>query len=324
MPFPVYVPFYPGQQPNRLLSREAEPEDEAAYLSEAAEMASASMFRRYLPLHGLVVDAGCGGGRWLALAHAHGCRVVGVDWHVPVLQRVRRRVPAARLVAADAARLPLRTASVAAVISLGVVEHDPEGPRSMLAEIARVLQPGGTLLLSVPYNNVVRRLVVNPLYRRHNNRFAGKGHDFVEFRFSARELRREIEAVGLHLECFVPHDFVPPRNMGLTADRNMLSIRFVPTESGGWELSLPPPRGWHVRGVLGWVLAVLWKLSPWLVTGEILAVARKPSEGQVGDADGLTVAARERRLRAPPYAQTMSRAGFEPATPCLKGRCSTG
>ncbi|MCX8073333.1 MAG: methyltransferase domain-containing protein [Candidatus Binatia bacterium] len=275
MPFPVYVPFFPNAEPHRLLSREATPESEASYLEEAHHMVSAATFAAALPRHGLVLDAGCGGGRWTHFALACGCRVVAVDWHRPVLHAVRSRAPQALLVAADAGRLPFRDGVLAGAISLGVVEHDPAGPAAMLHELARVLEPGGTLLLSVPYNNWLRRTVFNRLYRRYNNRWAGRGHYFVEYRFGARELRRFLAEQGLTVERFVPHEFFPPRNMGWVADHNMLSIRFVPKGQGDWDLALPSHRGWTVERRWQPLLRTLWRISPWIVAGEILAVAHK-------------------------------------------------
>ena len=49
----------------------------------------------------------------------------------------------------DATRLPLADDSVDTLISLEMLEHVPD-PAAVLAELARVLKPGGTLLLSVP------------------------------------------------------------------------------------------------------------------------------------------------------------------------------
>jgi SAM-dependent methyltransferase len=51
--------------------------------------------------------------------------------------------------ASDASALPLADGSVDLVLSLELVEHVPE-PAAVLAEIARVLKPGGTVILSVP------------------------------------------------------------------------------------------------------------------------------------------------------------------------------
>ena len=51
--------------------------------------------------------------------------------------------------ASDASALPLADGSVDLVLSLELVEHVPE-PAVVLREIARVLKPGGTVILSVP------------------------------------------------------------------------------------------------------------------------------------------------------------------------------
>ncbi len=51
--------------------------------------------------------------------------------------------------ASDAAALPLADHSVDVVVSLELLEHVLE-PTAVLAEVARILKPGGTLLVSVP------------------------------------------------------------------------------------------------------------------------------------------------------------------------------
>jgi SAM-dependent methyltransferase len=51
--------------------------------------------------------------------------------------------------ASDASALPLVTGSVDAVIALEMLEHVPE-PAAVLKEIARVLKPGGSAIVSVP------------------------------------------------------------------------------------------------------------------------------------------------------------------------------
>lgn len=53
-------------------------------------------------------------------------------------------------VKADAARLPLAAGSYPAVLCSEVLEHVSD-PRPVLAEIYRVLQPGGTALITVPF-----------------------------------------------------------------------------------------------------------------------------------------------------------------------------
>ncbi|MFE0037238.1 class I SAM-dependent methyltransferase [Streptomyces sp. NPDC059015] len=101
-----------------------------------------------------VLDAGCGTGRALpVLREAVGPAgtVVGADLTFQMLQAAvgAGRDRDAALVQADAARLPLRTASIDAVFASGLVAHLPN-PADDLRELARVVRPGGRLALFHP------------------------------------------------------------------------------------------------------------------------------------------------------------------------------
>jgi SAM-dependent methyltransferase len=278
MPFAVYLPFFPGHEPNLLFSREAAIDDPAAYFALAEATRSADVFLRELPVLGWILDAGCGGGRWLAWLHRHGRRTVGLDLHAPALSNLQREVPEIPLLQGLVTSLPLRPNSIDGVISLGVVEHAEGGPDEALREFARVLRPGGRLLVSVPYTNPVRRMVMHPLFRRYHAGHAGRadnGSYFVEYRFTREEILAAVQRCGFRpLSCH-PHDFLPPRNMGLVSDFNILATRFV-RRDGELHLHLPEYR---LEGELsGWRGAVarwLPRFSQWLVAAEILVVAEK-------------------------------------------------
>ena len=92
----------------------------------------------------VVGDVGCGSGSYIDTLRGAGARVVGIDLSVGMLAGVPD--PPA-LVAADAQSLPLAGASLDAVMMMHMLYHVPE-PARAVAEAARILRPGGMLLVA--------------------------------------------------------------------------------------------------------------------------------------------------------------------------------
>jgi 23S rRNA (guanine745-N1)-methyltransferase len=89
-----------------------------------------------------VVDLGCGSGDALAAVTEHRTGI-GIDLSIAAIDRAVRRFPDQTWVVANAdRRLPLLDGSIDLVISL----HGRRNPMG----VARVLAPGGTLLIAVP------------------------------------------------------------------------------------------------------------------------------------------------------------------------------
>ena len=102
---------------------------------------------------GRLADLACGaGGPGLAVAARASCAVVGVDVSVAGLHaaraRARRLARPSAVVAGSFTALPLRPGSVDAVMSVDALQYAPD-KRAAIAEMARVLRPGGTLALTV-------------------------------------------------------------------------------------------------------------------------------------------------------------------------------
>jgi ubiquinone/menaquinone biosynthesis C-methylase UbiE len=94
---------------------------------------------------GRTLDLGTGTGRNLPLLPG-AARAIAVDPHPDALSRARTRAPEVPLVVARAEALPFRDGAFDTVVC-GLVLCSVEDPDAALAEIRRVLRPGGALRL---------------------------------------------------------------------------------------------------------------------------------------------------------------------------------
>ena len=98
-----------------------------------------------------ILDYGCGYGRTLVDLSAGGFQnLVGVDFSRAMLARARVAVPGAGLVRNDGHSLPFKNKRFDAVLLFAVLTCIPadDEQRGLLAEVKRVLRPGGLLYIS--------------------------------------------------------------------------------------------------------------------------------------------------------------------------------
>lgn len=97
-----------------------------------------------------VLDAGAGAGHMANRLAARGYAVVGVDQSEEfVAHATAQAVPGARFQVGDVTRLDFPAGAFEAVVAGEVLEHVAEHVRAV-AELYRVLKPGGVCLVSVP------------------------------------------------------------------------------------------------------------------------------------------------------------------------------
>jgi len=96
------------------------------------------------------LDAACGTGRHAAHLAALGCTTTGVDQSPEMLALARAKVPAGRFEAADLHALPFADESFDLVVIALALCHLAD-PTRAIAELARVLRPGGALVVSDPH-----------------------------------------------------------------------------------------------------------------------------------------------------------------------------
>ena len=137
-----------------------------------------------LPVTPTVLDLGCSSGYLLADLRVRLPRatLIGVDLVPSGLRKARAHVPDALLLQADVCSLPLKDASVDVAMSANLLEHVPDDERA-LAEIGRVLRPGGRAVIVVP---------VNPDLYDYYDRLLGH-----ERRYARGELAHKARARGL-------------------------------------------------------------------------------------------------------------------------------
>ncbi len=119
------------------------------HLATAQQTMGETLWARLPARADVVLDLGCGPGHWsarLATRYGDDARVLGLDLAPGMLSEARRtHGEPVRWLCADAAALPLADASLDLVFSNLAIQWCPS-LEDTLAELARVLRPGGRAL----------------------------------------------------------------------------------------------------------------------------------------------------------------------------------
>lgn len=130
---------------------------------------------------GRLLDVGCGDMPYRDLFLPYVAEYVGIEHEASFMLTSASTQSRKPDLYYDGKRLPFEDASFDSLLCNQVLEHTPE-PGSLMAEMARVLKPGGVLLLSAPFS-----------FRLHE-----EPHDY--FRYTPHGLRYLAETAGLTVE----------------------------------------------------------------------------------------------------------------------------
>ena len=119
----------------------------------------------------LVLDVGCGAGRFLDVVSNAGARVVGVDLSAAVdaAQSSLGKRDNVDIVQADIADLPFRRGAFDAAYCIGVLQHTPN-PSSALHKFVHCVRPEGRVAITVyprrPWTRFYPKYLLRPFTRR--------------------------------------------------------------------------------------------------------------------------------------------------------------
>ena len=160
---------------------------------------------------GRVLDVGCGTGVLASRLLELGYEVVGIDPSEGMLRVLRRRAPEARAVQGSGTDLPFEDGEFDTAVSVATMHHiaGPAAVRSTLREMARVVRPGGSVVVwdhnpANPYWPLLMRRVPQD---RGDERLVALD-ELIEGLSSAGAEPELVLRLGL-----VP-DFTPPRLLG--------------------------------------------------------------------------------------------------------------
>lgn len=166
------------------------------------ELVERSLKELHLESLGLFLDIGCGDGYAAAhvLAECGPDTYVGIDLSRFKLKALAERIGGAIVFAGDAECIPIRRDIVDAILCSETLEHLID-PHAALAEIARILRPGGYCVISIPVDSLLQKPIiqlaglVRRLTGRRNKRFNEHIQIFTRRRIKTLLARHKLRTV---------------------------------------------------------------------------------------------------------------------------------
>ena len=147
----------------------------------------------------LILDAGCAKGRFVRALSDMGARAVGTDPVWGFIRAASQNVPHRPFVVSTVTRLPFADGTYYGVLCVEVLEHVPDLDAA-LAELARVLKPGGRAiiidknLLGIGYRLVYPNWIYKPAMERLGRWFYPRDFPFKERWYTSGSMKRRLQS----------------------------------------------------------------------------------------------------------------------------------
>lgn len=219
-------------------------------------MATIYEYTPYLSKDDIILEAGSGLSAVIITLREMGYTVIGLDYAENALHTSRHYDPTLTLAVGDVHALPYASNSVGAYLSFGVLEHFEHGMVPALVEACRVVKPGGALVLTIPYPNVIQRLIA---WRRRGQGSTLNDEDFYESTYTRDTLCKAVMDAGFTVEKAIP-----------TSHAFTLWGLGGPFRSAGYYQTSP------LANALGSIFRVV---LPWAFNFSTLVIGRKDAAG---------------------------------------------
>jgi ubiquinone biosynthesis O-methyltransferase len=163
----------------------------------------------------VILDGGCGNARDLIQLAPHGCKCLGIDFSPNMIEEAKkelatRNIQRVEVEVGDLTNLRFSDQTFDKVFASEVLEHVPDY-RKAVSEMARVLKPGGTLVVTTPNRHSLygfdRYIICQRILRLKHRHPSDEWKTF-------KELASALENNGLEIVrsagvCYVPGFLVP-------------------------------------------------------------------------------------------------------------------
>jgi SAM-dependent methyltransferase len=228
--------------------------DELQTLDEPHSREQFDVFTQYLSKDGVILEAGSGLGAALIRLREQGFNIVGLDYAENALRACHHYDPTLKLTVGDVHALPYADNALQGYLSFGVFEHFSHGMLPALRETYRVLAPGGILVMTIPYPNIVHLAV------RWKRQLLGQSvlndDDFYESTYTRRALEDNLRQAGFEILVTQP-----------TAHSYTLWTIGGPFRATGY---------YHTSSLARNLGALLRRVLPWAFNFTTMMIARKP------------------------------------------------
>ncbi len=152
---------------------------------------------KYIPSKkGRILEGGCGIGSKVYCMHAHGYRVIGVDFARKTIEQVKKIIPKLDLRIDNVRDLSFSDDFFISYWSIGVIEHFWDGYGVILKEMKRVLVNNGYVFIDFPYMSPLRNLKSRlGLYKEYSKEI----EFFYQFALDKKKVIEDFEELGFKL-----------------------------------------------------------------------------------------------------------------------------